>query len=221
MKYITFLLLILILTACGSSGTAAIQSPTPTPIAATSTRILIIGGQTSLRWEPVVAEQMAGIATVMHAYLATPQPTGIQAQDGNDGNTTMIAENIDTWMQTKYAFVHVGASLDIDPCHPASMNTTVTEYVANLRYTMQVIKAAGAVPIFDTIIAERCHSNDKAIEYNTAAVAEMVSDGVKVDDLYSILIQNPAYFDAGGNITSDGVTALADSVVQSFGYIPY
>ncbi len=194
-------------------------SPTPQKPQTASVNVLIVGDMYSVAWSPIVQQKLQGIANITHAALNNPNfDKGTAPLDDED--STHEAENIDAWLASgSYKFVHIDAALDFDTCHGTSFTNSVEVYLNNLTYIVQEVRKDGGIPIFGTAVVDVCHPISSVQTYNAAAVSLMNQLNVTVDNLYPIG-QIPGYRSTIGFNTS-GLDALADSVIQSLGYISY
>jgi len=156
LHFLIVFIVVLIFTGCGSGSSTGVVNTAPVTNKVQPS-ILIIGGQTSLQWTSIVTSKMNGIAIVQHAYLPAGYPSGIDGAGGNDGNSTMQAAAIVDWMKYGYNIVHFDAELDYDLCHPNLPSVSIAQYVANITYMVNVIRAAGGIPIYATPLGETCH----------------------------------------------------------------
>lgn len=206
---------VLMLHGCGQSAQSGPVNTAPS--SRVLPQILIIGDYTSEQYTPILQSAMLGIATVTHAEKAG------QRLEGN-GSSSMELANLDGWLAAhQYAFVHVDAITDIDPCHPYQNPLKV--YLDNLTRIMQKIKAAGAIPIFATATPSdnsKCHPEAALEAYNAAAVSLMQQLGVRVDDQFSVIAPYASSYIVPQTfwLTNAGYHALAVSAQNSFGYLP-
>ncbi|MCQ2742007.1 MAG: GDSL-type esterase/lipase family protein [Bacilli bacterium] len=91
--------------------------------------------------------------------------------------------------------------------------TPIEDYIHNFKRLISMIKESGATPIFATttpifklpiptgeIAPNKLYTNEDVKEYNEAALKLMKEEGVVVDDLYSLMLQEPGYGKCSDNL---------------------
>ena len=109
----------------------------------------------------------------------------------------------------------------------------VGEYVHFLGRILAEIRRNGAVPVFATTtpilpaelgevirnpeIPPTNYINDWVVKYNAAAVDFMKGEGVLVNDLYSVCVEDPFYFKCPDllHLTEEGYRKCAEKVAQA------
>lgn len=199
--------LILVLAGCGGNGAA-------------NNSVLIVGDSISLGYTPYVQTQ--GI-DAEHAGPCFDSPYEVyKAADNNGEGSAHQAACIGKWLAGHhYAVVHFNAGIwDIDSCTP-TLNTNLSDYLANLQIVLDAIRASGATPIFATTTpvspTSGCVDNAEVVARNTAAVTLMQSQGVAIDDLYAAILPYRAadQLPSGLHFNDAGYQILAQKVVAA------
>ncbi len=106
--------------------------------------------------------------------------------------------------------------------------TPLEDYVHNLKRLIRLIRATKAIPVFATTIPiydnpfkdgeyePTNYQNAWVIEYNKAALEVMEEEGVKVNDLYSLLLKEKRYCKCYDSLhlTEEGYKKCAKQVAQ-------
>lgn len=191
--------------------------------------VLVIGDSTSIGWTPYVQQFYPNVE---HNGKCFKQP--FIHTSGADDNAEWSAHEaacIDMWLSRgHYDIVHFNAGLwDLLECGEHGV-TPLSDYLNNLQIVLDAIRKYGAYPIFATTTPvirgnDQCVDPRRVREYNAAAMTMMISQGVQVDDLYSLMqpVQHQyhyphnIHFDAAGYmlLASGVMTALSMAISQN------
>ena len=184
--------------------------------------VLILGDSISMGYTPGVRKLLAGKANVFRP-------------SGNCLGTTFGIANIDRWLAgQKWAVIHFNWGLhDLKHVKVAGENensdsptdpqqATLDQYSKNMEALVNKMKATGAKLIFTTttpvVSAKRpLREQDAPPKYNEAALKIMKANGIKVDDLYGLVLPNIAKLQKPNNVhfTPEGSQVLAEQVAKA------
>ncbi|TAN38712.1 MAG: SGNH/GDSL hydrolase family protein [Verrucomicrobia bacterium] len=190
--------------------------------------VLIIGDSISMGYTPYVAKLLRGKANVIH-------------NPGNAQGTTYGRENLATWLGAKswqvihfnwglHDLKHVkvvgGQKNSDDPKDPQQAD--LLTYETNLRALVEQLKATKAKLIFATTTpypagVSPFRAPEDAAQYNKVALRIMQANGIKLDDLYTLILpklkelqrpRNVHFSDKGSEVLAQHV---AESILQELG----
>lgn len=191
--------------------------------------VLILGDSISIGYTLEVRNLMAGKANVYRPL----------SEDGkgamNCSGTTEGVKKIDGWLgDTKWAVIHFNWGLhdlkhvtktkDGKPSDEASgpVQATVDQYSKNLEEIVKKLKATGAKLIFATTTPvvpgtkSPLREPEAPGKYNEAAVSIMTANGIKVNDLYGVVMPQLEKLQYPKNVhfNPKGSKALAGQVAK-------
>lgn len=163
--------------------------------------VLLIGDSIAVRYSADVATALKDKAYV--SLLGTSKAVGDPA---------LLDELRLVLRQNPYAVIHFNFGLHGDA---ADLKTGLAEVIATLKRHAPQAKLIWAT-------TTPCQKKDDApdtnvIEKNTAAAQHIVSAGIPVDDLYSLVVKHPKkLWDAGGvHYTAEGAALQASAVAKA------
>lgn len=191
--------------------------------------VVLIGDSIRLGYAPIVAEQLAGKATVLSV-------------SANGGDTERVLKNLEAWaISTRPAVVHFNAGLHDLRFNPETKTHQVAldDYESNLRSIVKRLETeTNATLIFATttpVIGERHNVNrpthrheDDVKKFNRAALGVMAeSPVVRIDDLHALITNGGPDTLLGGDgvhFTKAGYArlgaAVAGAIEQALSPVP-
>jgi lysophospholipase L1-like esterase len=156
-------------------------------------------------------------------FLTDNTATGV-----NSGNSARLVACLPMWLAAvpPGTIVHFNAGMHdihIAGCLTGGTSHQIepSDYLMNLQTALNIIWAVGDIPIFATTtpVENRihCHSNDDIIVYNHQAKLLMDSEGVPIDDLYSLMrpIQDQYHIPNDIHFTNAGYDVMSAQIVAS------
>lgn len=188
-------------------------------------RVLLLGDSIRMGYDEYVKELLAGEFEVVY---------------DNDDNGRFAAYTL--W-QANHFFKHEG-HFDVvhwnngywdmnieapmtEPIHP------ISEYIGFLARILREIRKNGAVPVFATsvpILSEELaaevmkeeiprtyYNNQWVLDYNSAATEFMKKEGVAVNDLYTLCLEDPHYYKCPDllHLTDEGYRRCAEKTAEA------
>ena len=192
--------------------------------------VLLLGDSISMGYTLPVRNLLKGKANVFRPLK--PDGTAINCADTAEG-----LAHLDRWlaMQPKWAVIHFNWGLhdlkhmkknastptpSADPNDPALHS--LAEYRANLEKIVARLQLTGARLVFATTtpVPAGCNnpfrSPDDPPRYNAAAVEVMAAHGIRVDDLYALIVPRESELQLPRNVhfTAAGSAVMASQVAQ-------
>lgn len=185
--------------------------------------VLIIGDSISIGYTPFVKTMLEGKANVIHA-------------PGNNQGTSLGYQKLSEWLagEMKWHVIHFNWGLhDLkhvkvagtsknsnDPNDPHQAD--IFTYEKNMNILAKQLKSTGAKLIFATTTpypagVKPCRIPEDAVKYNKVAQKIMNKNGIKVNDLYSLVLPRLKELQKPVNVhfKPEGSKVLAEQVAQS------
>lgn len=187
-------------------------------------KVLLLGDSIRMGYDEYVKELLDGEFEVIYDDADNGRFSAYTLWQANQFFKNFGAFDVVHW-NNGYWDMNIEAPMT-EPMHP------VDEYVHFLSRILAEIRGNGAVPVFATtvpilskkasaeVMAEGIdtfkYDNEWVVKYNAAAIEFMKSEGVRVNDLYSLCLEDPHYYKCPDllHLTEEGYRRCAEQAAR-------